>query len=100
MRGVDLVVAIGADQHQMLQIRPGQQILKQVEGRRVEPLQIIDEQGQRMVPAGKERNEWAESPLETALALLGLELRDRGLLADNEFQFGDEVSHEPCVRLK
>jgi len=24
MRGIDLVVAIGADQHQMLQLRPGQ----------------------------------------------------------------------------
>ena len=39
MSGIDLVVPIGADQHQVLQVRPGQQILQQVERRRVEPLQ-------------------------------------------------------------
>src|SRR5262249_57003094 len=52
MSGSDLVVAIGADQHEVLQIRPGQQILEQVERRRVEPLQIVEEQRQWMLRPG------------------------------------------------
>ena len=73
MRGVDLVVAIGADQHQMPQLRPGQQILQQVERRRVEPLQIVEEEGKRMVRSGKDADESAEHELETTLRLLRLE---------------------------
>ena len=33
-------------------------------------------------------------------ACLRLELRDRRLLADDELQFGDEVDHEPRIRLQ
>ena len=43
MGGIDFVVAVGADQHQVLHIRPGQQILEQIERRRIEPLQIVEE---------------------------------------------------------
>ena len=98
MSGVDLVVPVGADQHQVLHIRLGQQVLEQVERRRVEPLQIVEEQRQRMVRPGEDADEPPEHQLETALRLLRLELRDRRLVADDELQFGDEVGHEPCVR--
>src|SRR6202021_1055807 len=37
MGGVDFVVAIGADQNEVLRISPGQEVLEQVERRRVEP---------------------------------------------------------------
>ena len=98
MSGIDLVVAIGADQHEVLQIRPGQQILEQVERRRVEPLQIVEKQRQRMVRSGKDTNEPAEYELETPLRLLRLKVRDRRLVSDDELQFGDEVDHELSVR--
>src|SRR5271154_1275184 len=88
MRGVDLVVAVGADQHQMLQLRPGQQILEQVERRRVEPLQIVEEQDQRMFRKGEDADESAEHEVETALRLLRLELWDRRLVADDGLQLG------------
>ena len=52
MAGVDLVVPVSADQHQVLHIRLGQQILDQIEGGRVEPLQIVEEQCQRMLGPG------------------------------------------------
>jgi len=35
--------------------------------------------------------------LETALRLLWIEFRNRRWVVDNEFQFGDEVGHEPCI---
>ena len=65
---VDFVVAIGADQHQVLHIRLGQQILEQIERRRVEPLQVVEEQRQRMFRPGEDADEPPEHQLETALA--------------------------------
>ena len=100
MSGIDLIVPIGADQHQVLQIRPGQQILQQIERRRVEPLQIVEKQRQRMFRSGKYTDESAEHEPETALRLLWLKLRDRRRVTDDELQFGDEVGHEPCIRLE
>jgi len=55
MSAIDLIVPVRTDQHQVLQIRLGQQILEQVERRRVQPLQIVKEQRQRMFLAGEER---------------------------------------------
>src|SRR5579864_2184850 len=49
MHGIDFVVPICADQHQVLQIRPGQEILQQVERRQVEPLQVVEEQRERVL---------------------------------------------------
>ena len=63
----------------MSQIRPGQQILQQVEGRSVEPLQIVEKQRQRMFRPGEYANEAPENEMETALRLLRLKLRDRRL---------------------
>ena len=48
VRGTDLVVPIGADHQQPLHIRLGQQVVEQVECRRVEPLQIVEEERQWM----------------------------------------------------
>src|SRR5262249_29074791 len=53
MRRIDLVVPIGTDQDEVLQIRPGQQILNEVERGGVEPLQIVEEQRKRMLRTGE-----------------------------------------------
>ena len=98
MSGIDLVVPIGADQQQVPHIRLGQQILEQVERRRVEPLQIVEEQRQRMLRPREDADEAPEHQLETALRVLRRKLRDRRLFADDELQFGDEVDHELPVR--
>ena len=73
MRGIDLVVAIGTDQHQMSHVRLGQQILEQIERRRVEPLQIVEEQRQRMFRPGEYADEPPEYQLEAALRILRLQ---------------------------
>src|SRR5580658_861062 len=97
MCGIDLVVPISADQHQVRQIRPDQQILQQIESRSIEPLQIVEKERQRMFLPGKNTNESAEHKLETVLRLLRVEFRNRRWLVDNELQFRDEVGHEPCI---
>ncbi len=50
MGGIDLVVPVGADQHQVPHVGLGQQILHQIERCRIEPLQVVEEQGERMLP--------------------------------------------------
>ena len=79
MSAIDFVVPVGADQHQVLQIRLGQQILEQVERRRVEPLQIVEEQRQRMFRPGEDADEASEHQLEPRLRLLRRQLRNRRL---------------------
>src|ERR1700723_979320 len=98
MCGIDLVVPISADQHQVLQIRPGQQILQQIESRSIKPLQIVEKERQRVFLPGKNTDESAEHELETVLRLLRVEFRNRRRVIDNELQFWDEVSHQSCIR--
>jgi len=49
MRGIDLVIAVGTDQQHVLHIPLGQEILEHRERARIEPLQIVEEERQRMV---------------------------------------------------
>ena len=65
---VDLVVAICADQQQMPHVRLGQQILEEVERRRVEPLKIIEKERQRMFRPSEDADEATEHAAGTALA--------------------------------
>jgi hypothetical protein len=74
--GINLVVSVSADQHQVLHIRPGQQILEQIKGCRIKPLQIIEEEGQRMFPPREYADKSPEHQLKTALRVLGWKLRD------------------------
>ena len=51
MSGRHFVVAIGADQQQILHVRMRQQILHQIQRGRVEPLQIVEKEGEGMLTA-------------------------------------------------
>ena len=98
MSGIDLVVPIGADQEKVLYIRLGQQRLDQVERCDVEPLQVVEEDRQRMFRPGENVDESPKYQLETPLRVLGRKLRDAGLFSDNESQLRDEIGDEPSVR--
>ena len=98
MRGIDLVVPIGADQHQVLQVRSRQQVLQQIERRRIEPLKIVEEQHQRMFGAGEYADEPLQHVLKAALRVLRRKLRNRPLFADDELEFGDQVDDQLSIR--
>jgi len=49
VRGFDLVVSIGPDQQQMPHLRVGDQVLEEVQRRWIQPLQIVEEQHERML---------------------------------------------------
>ena len=70
MSGVDFVVAISPNLEEVLQFRPRQQILQQVKRRRIEPLQIVEKQGQWMLSPREHADETAENELEAALSIL------------------------------
>src|SRR6202030_195275 len=98
VRGRDLVVPKGADQQQVVHIRLRQQILEQIERRRVQPLQIVEEQHQRMFRPGEDAEEPAEHQLEPALRLLRRQLRDGRLDPDDELHLRDEADDKLAVR--
>jgi hypothetical protein len=52
--GTDFVVPIGTDQHEVTQIRPSQQVLEQIERSRIQPLQIVKEERERMLRPDEE----------------------------------------------
>ena len=98
MDGIDFVVAVCADQHEVLQIRSGQEILKQVERRRVEPLKIVEEERQRMSRLREHADKPPKHKLETSPRVLWRKLRDRRLVTDDKLKLGNEIGHEPPVR--
>ncbi|MNK97407.1 hypothetical protein D3C87_1177390 [compost metagenome] len=97
---IHFVAAIGAHQHQVAHVRAGQQILQQVERCRVEPLQIVEKQGQRMLGPGKHTDKAPEHQKETPLCLLRVKGRNRWWFADDEFEFRDEVGHQPRIGIQ
>ena len=98
MGGTNFVVAVGTDQQKVLPVRPGQQILEQIQRRRVEPLQIVEKQSERMLRPGKHADEALPDQLESPSRVLWRQLRHRRLLAGDKPQLRDEIDNELCVR--
>src|SRR5690242_9969359 len=98
MGGIDFVVPIGADQQQVPHLRLGQEILEQIERRRVRPLQIIEEQRKRMFGAREHAKETPKHQLEPPLRLLWRKFGNWRLFSNDELYFRDEVDDELAVR--
>ena len=97
VRWRDFVVPVGPHQEQVAQLGPGRQMLEQIERGRVEPLQVVEEQRQRMLGPGEDAEEVSEHQLEAALRILRRQLRHRWLRTDEQFQLGDEGHDELSV---
>src|SRR5262249_24120135 len=98
MRKSDFVVSVRSDQQQVSHIPLSQKILDKVERCRVEPLQIVEEQRQRMCRPREGADESAEDQVEPALRVLWRKNRDRQLFSDDVLQFTDEVYDQQPVR--
>ena len=97
VRGVDLVVPVGADQQQVPHLRVHNEVLEEVERRCVQPLQIIEEQRERVLLAREHSEEAPEHHLETVLHVLRRQIRDGRLFSDHELQLGDDVDDELTI---
>ena len=98
MRGIDFVVPIGADQEQMPNVRLRQKIFEQIERGGIEPLQIIEEERQRMLRASNDADEPPQDQLEAALRILRRKIGDRRLFADDEIPVRDELDDQQPIR--
>ena len=98
VRGTDLVVSIGPDQQQVPHLRVRDQVLEEVERRRIQPLQIVKEQRERVLLPCEYAEEPPEHHLEAVLRFLRWQVRDRRLFSDHQLQLGNEAHDELTVR--
>src|SRR6476469_564681 len=84
----------------MSNVGVGHQVVQQIERRRIEPLQIVEEEGERMLLAREHAEETPEHHLEAVLRVLRRQVWDRRLRSDHELQLGNEVHDELTVRAK
>jgi len=66
--GTDFVVPVGTDQHQVAHILLEHQILEQIERCRIEPLQIVEEEGERVFRPCEYGDESSEDQPESGVA--------------------------------
>src|SRR5215471_18377547 len=92
------VVAVGADEEKIAKLGPAQQVLQQVERRRVEPLQVIKEERQRMFRLREDADELPKHQLEAQLRVLWRKLRNRRRFSDDELHFRNEIGNQSRVR--
>ena len=71
----------------------------QVQRRHIEPLQVVEEERQRMFRPGEDSDEAPEHKLEASLRVLRRNLRDRRLFADDQLQFGNQIDDKPAERV-
>src|SRR5215510_6594873 len=81
MRGSDFVIAVGADEEKIAKFGPTQQVFQEVECRRVEPLQVIKEECQRMFRPREDADKLPKYQLEAPLRVLWRKLRHRRRLS-------------------
>src|ERR1700730_1920111 len=96
--GIYIVVAVGADQHQMAQIRLRQEILEHFEHCNVEPQQIVEKQRERVLLPREYPEEAPEDPLEAKLRFPRRKIRDRLLRSNDELELGNEIHDELTIR--
>src|SRR6266576_180230 len=80
------------------QCRVRDQVLEEVERCCIQPLQIIEEQRERVLVASEHPEEAPENHLEAVLRILRRQVRDRSLLSNHKLQLGDEVDDELTIR--
>ena len=100
VRGADFIVPIGAQQQEMAHLLMQHEMLDQIERRPVQPLQIVEEQHQRMLGPSEDAEEAPEHQLKPILAILGGKIGDRRRLADDEGELRDQIDHEPAIGTK
>jgi len=97
MRRGHLVVPVGPDDEQITGLRVGHQMLEKPQARRVDPLQVVEKQNQRVLAGGEHFQEARQDPVESILRLRRRQVGHRGLRAENVRDIGEDVDHELAV---
>ena len=94
VRRTDFVVSVGPDQHQVPYVRIGNQVLQEFKSCRVQPLQIVEEQRERVLWPGERTEEPPEHQLEAVPCVLRRQVWNQRLFPDYELHLGDEIDDE------
>ena len=73
-------------------------MLEQFKGRRVQPLQIVEKQRERVLRPGERAEKPLEHHLEAILRVLRRDLRDGRLFADHQLEVGNQIYHQLTIR--
>ena len=73
-------------------------MLEEIERCCIQPLQIIEEQRERMLVASEHPEKAPEDHLEAVLRILRRQVRDRSLLSNHKLQLGNEVDDDLTIR--
>src|SRR5262245_36836391 len=98
VRRIHLVVPIRADEEQVLGLGLHQDAFDEIERGPIEPLEIVEEQGQRMLRTREDADQTADGRLKAGLRIRRRDIRYRWLLADHELQLGHQVEEQRAVR--
>jgi hypothetical protein len=82
----------------MPHFRVRDQVFKKLKACRVHPLQIVEEQRQRVLLPGERTEEPPEHQLEAVPRVLRRQVRNGRLLPDDELHFRDEIDDELAIR--
>ena len=94
---VDLVVAICADEQQVTRVRMEEKIFDERQRGRIEPLQVIDENDERVFRPRKHADEPLEHGLKPQFGIDGREDRYGRLWADQSSEVGNEVGQQAAL---
>ena len=83
MRRADLVVSVGADEQEVVDLRINDEILEQFQRGHIQPLQVIQEEREGMLGTGKNAEKSPEHPLEPVIRILARKVGHGRLLADH-----------------
>src|ERR1700675_606037 len=95
--GSDLVVPVRPDQKQVLNLRMRDQVLDEIERRGIQPLQIVEEQRERMFLAREHAQEAPENHLEAVLRVLWWQIWNRRLFPDHKLEFRNEIDDQLTI---
>src|SRR3984957_12541539 len=95
--GSDLVVPVRPDQKQVLNLRMRDQVLDEIERRGIQPLQIVEEQRERMFLAREHAQEAPENNLEAVLRVLWWQIWNRRLFTDNKLEFRNDIDDQLTI---
>ncbi len=98
MGGIDLAVAIGADDEEVAHVWVGEHELDQAQAGGVCPLQVVEEDDQGVLCAAEDLEKALEGAVEAILGLGGAEPGDRWLGSDEEGELGEYLDEHLAIR--
>src|SRR5437764_13364288 len=100
MSRMNFVVPIGTDQEQMLEVRSSQKVFDQIQRCGIKPLQIIEEQRQRMLGACEDIDEPTQEQMKASLRIARWQFGDQRLFAQDKKQFRDKFDDQGAIRIQ